>query len=242
MTDPFAPQGASASQRRDDADDFIGGGSSLVAVKFPRVGFVFDGTITDWQQPRQQTDMETGEPLWFYNKKRVKDSQVPDSAKASGQARPAREMLVDFQIPEGDPQWGLTWKTNQYIEEPVPEDDGQRRMYVSGALADTIAQARKDAAKAGERLAPLEVGARVQVKRGQPKKMPSGFYAFTYEGKWTRAADNPHYTAPADDFVGQGAAQSDPWATDSKPAAAKVPAAAAAPAGGNPFGDEEPPF
>ncbi len=242
MTDPFAPQGGT-TRKHDDADDFIGGGSSLVAAKFPRVGFVFDGTITDWQSPRQQTDMETGEGMWFYNKKRLKDSQVPDSAKQSGQAKIAREMLMDFQIPEGDPQWGLTWKTNQYIEEPVPEDDGQRRMYISGALADAIATARKDAAKGGARLAPLEVGARLQVKRGQPKKMPSGFYAFTYEAKWTYAADNPNYTAPADDFVGEGAAQSDPWATDTKAAPAKEPAKAAATAGaGNPFGDEEPPF
>jgi hypothetical protein len=243
VTDPFAPQGGSRPQH-DDADDFIGGGSSLVAAKWPRVGFVFDGTITDWQSPRQQTDMESGEPMWFYNKKRMKDSLVPQSAKDSKLARPAREMLMDFQIPEGDPQWGLTWKTNQYVEEPVPEDDGQRRMYISGALADAIAAARKDAAKNGERLAPLEVGARLQVKRGNPKKMPSGFMAFTFEARWTRAAENPNYTAPADDFVGEGAAQSDPWATD-KPAAAKAPAkaAAAAPAGaGNPFDGDEPPF
>jgi hypothetical protein len=199
--DPFGGKPADTS---DAADDFLGGGNytSMVAVKFPKVGAQFDGTLLSWGDPVQRTDINTGELMWFEGRKHVKDSEV----KNERSARPSLQVLMDFQIPEGSEHWGITWKGRENEEEAVPDDDGTRRAYVFGAMLDAIVEARKEAAvKLGQpegSLAPLEKGIRLQMKRGKSKKYSSGFNGHTFVAKWTPAADNPNYKPEADSFLG----------------------------------------
>jgi hypothetical protein len=173
--DPFGSNSADTA-----AQDFLAGGTTITSAKWPTVGAIVEGTVVDWQFPVQKTDMDTGELQWFYGKKLVLDSQVPEHAKANGGARPAMQMLLDLQC---EPT-GQSWETNQYIPVAVPDDDGLRRAYVSGELQSAIGAALKEAA------ASLEKGAYLQVVRTQPVKKGSGFYAYTYKAKWTKASDN----------------------------------------------------
>lgn len=187
--DPFGTSSGDA-----EAEAFLTGGSSLVAAKWPTVGAKVEGTVTDWQFPVQKTDMDTGELMFFEGKKLVKESEL----KRPESARPAMQMLIDLQCEAT----GITWKSNQYIKETVEDDDGMRRAYVSGELQKAIGDALKEAGAA------LEKGAYLQVVRTDPKKTPSGFFAYTYKAKWTKAADN---TKAANTFL--NTADADPFAT-----------------------------
>lgn len=181
--DPFAVS-------RDEADSFLTGGSTMVAAKWPTVGSVVEGTLTSWEGPVQKTDMSSGELLFFEAKKMVKESELKGNPAT---ARKAMELRLDLQC---EPT-GITWKTNQYIEEPVPDDDGMRRAYVSGEIQKAIAKAKEEAGTEGAP-APLEAGAYLKITRGKAKKMPSGFMAYTYVAEWTPAKLN---TKAGDNFL-----------------------------------------
>jgi hypothetical protein len=182
--DPFGNTStATAGPASTEAEDFLTGGTTVVAAKWPKVGHMVEGTIIDWQMA-QKTDMDSGELQWFEGKKLVKDSEL----KRPDTARPAMQMLLDLQCEAT----GITWETNQYIEKPVPDDDGVRRAYISGELQKALGEAIK--AANGK----LEKGAYVEIVRMDPKKMPSGFYAYTYRARWTPAAQN---TKAGTDFL-----------------------------------------
>lgn len=209
---------ARAEQSVRSAEEYLDGGAS-VAAKWPKEGFEVEGDVIGWSPTAiQMTDMKTGEPLYWESKVKTKESELrfPETSKTN----PCLQITIDLQC---EPT-GVTWKTNRYIREEVPDDDGVRTMYVNGQLAAAVRKARQVAAqqyKLGVRSAPLENGAHVKVVRGNDKKFQNDYFGFTFEAEWTPAAHNPAYqnaqmdaaTGPADD----------PWA---KSAA----------------GDEEPPF
>ena len=167
-----------------DVKAFLGGGR--VPAKFPKVGAIVEGTVTGWRLS-QRTDMKTGEPLFWEGKQAVREGalQFPESSKKS----PAMQLLLDIQ---GEPT-GVTWKTNQYIEEPLPDDDGSRTWYVHGNAQKALAQGLKDAGDAD-----IEVGAYVKAERTKSVKA-GDFFAYTYKVVWTPASKNEK---AAKDFMG----------------------------------------
>lgn len=177
MSDPF-----------NDADDFLSGGSS-VAAKWPTVGFEFEGDILGWDGPQQMTHADSGEALYWEGNKKTEESKV----KNMKVAKPAMQLLVHVQ----GPATGVTWETNQYIEKPLPDDDGVRTMYVHGELQKALKKARREAGNAT-----LEQGAHVKVKRTAPVKKPNGYFAYTYEAHWTPASANPSFAEKAFDAAG----------------------------------------
>ena len=223
MTTPanrFAQPARTEQHAARSAEDFLDGGAS-VAAKWPKVGFVVEGDVIGWSpEAIQQTDMKTGEPLFWENKIKTKASelQFPETSKLN----PCLQITVDLQC---EPT-GVTWKSNRYIREEVPDDDGVRTMYVNGQLAAALRKARQEAAqkyKLGVRSAPLEAGAHCKVVRGEDKKFGNDFYGFTFTAEWTPATHNPAYqNAQLDSTEGPGA--EDPWES------------------GSPAESEEPPF
>jgi len=165
MADPWA-----------DADSFMSGGSN-VAAKWPTVDFEFKGKVLSWDGPVQMTDMDSGEALYWEGNKKTPESQV----KNMRVAQPAMQLLVHVQ----GPVTGKTWETNQYIEKPLPDDDGVRTMYVSGELQKAIKKALREAGGAS-----LEKGADVTVWRRKPVKKGNGYFAYTYEALWVPAPAN----------------------------------------------------
>lgn len=177
MSDPFA-----------DADAFMNSGSS-VAAKWPTVGFEFEGDILGWDGPVQMTHADSGEALYWEGNKKTEESKV----KNMNVAKPAMQLLIHVQ----GPVTGKTWETNQYIEKPLPDDDGVRTMYVHGELQKALKKARLEAGGAK-----MERAAHVWVKRGNPVKKPNGYFAYTYIAKWTPAASNPAAGEAAFDAAG----------------------------------------
>jgi hypothetical protein len=187
MTTAIDPFGATEQQ---DAEAFFSGGN--IAAKFPTINFEVKGNVLGWRMT-QQSDMDSREPLWFYNGKSTKESAIPEAngVRARITANPKNrimQMLIDIQMDE--PTF-LTWETNQYVEKPLEEDDGIRTLYVKGDMKSSVGNAIK---KAGHRVP--ETGARIKVVRGKSRKTPSGFAAYTFTAEYTPAAKNPHYTAP----------------------------------------------
>jgi len=183
MSDPFGVQ--------QEAKKFLSGGS--IAAKFPKKGFTFEGTVLSFRMA-QRTDMKSGEPLYWESRQTVEESKLKFE---SSKDNPAMQLLLEVQ---GEPT-GITWKTNQYIEEAVPDDDGVRTMYVTGGLQKALSKALRDAGNAD-----VEKGAYVKVTRGESVKM-GDFMGFTYKAEWTPAADN---SQAANSFVkGEGG---DPFA------------------------------
>lgn len=207
-----ADQGAARS-----AEDFLDGGAS-VAAKWPKEQFVVEGDVIGWSPAAiQMTDLKTGEPLYWENKVKTKESELrfPETSKTN----PCLQITIDLQC---EPT-GVTWKTNRYIREEVPDDDGVRTMYVNGQLAAAIRKARQQAAqkyKMGVRSAPLEAGAHVKVVRGEDKKFQNDYFGFTFEAEWTPATHNPAYQNAQLDAT-EGPGTDDPWAAtggvDSEP-------------------------
>jgi hypothetical protein len=213
--DPFGSDGSGTEDR--EAASFLSGGGSI-AAKFPKVGFVFEGTIVDWEM-RQQTDMNTGDLLWFVGNKQVKDSDLRENQRRA--AKPANQLLLHIQ---GEAT-GVTWETNQYIQKPVPDDDGMRTLYVKGSMQKAIVKAMREAGNAT-----LERGAYIQVKRLESTKARnSDFYRYNYAAKWTPAAANAKaasefLTKEAEDATGAAA---DAW-SDAPSAPSQAPTAAPA--------------
>lgn len=160
-----------------EADDFLNGGSSVITAIWPTVGFTVEGTVVDWEM-RQQTDMKTGELLFFKNKARLRESELHGNLTG---AQPAMQMLLDLQ---GVPT-GKTWKNNTYDETPVPDDDGMRRAYVKGELQKALREAMKEAGDAK-----LEKGAYVEIVRLPAMRKFANGSGYTFKARWTPAKDN----------------------------------------------------
>lgn len=186
---PFAGKAATASPVNQSAEDFLDGGAS-VAAKWPTVGFMVEGTVLGWNGPVQQTDMKTGEPLFWEGKAKTKASELKFAAS---QANPCLQLLIELQC---EPT-GVTWETNRYIKKALPDDDGVRTAYVQGAIQAALRKARRDAGSGGKP-APMEAGAYVKITRGEDKKMPNDMYGYTFTAEWTPAKQNGKV---ADSFV-----------------------------------------
>lgn len=166
--DPFSPEAA---------DKFLSGGG--IAAKWPKVGHVFEGTVTGWSMS-QQTDYDTAEPLFWKGKKKVAEAELSATDKRS----PVMQLVINVQ---GEPT-GETWEglANERVE--LPDDDGARTMYVKGGLQAAISLAMKNAGNAK-----LEEGAHIRVERvaNGPKTNPKFAAPHRYKAVWTRAEKNP---------------------------------------------------
>lgn len=179
QTDPFSADAAKAAA-------FLGGGT--VAAKFPKPGFTVEGTILSFRMA-QQTDMESGELLFWEGKDRVEQSKLkfPDSAK------PVEQLVIELQ---GEPT-GITWETNQYVEKQLLDDDGVRTLYVKGGLQFAVGKALRDA-----RVRAPEIGGYLKIQRGQDSKRPgSKYFSHSYSATYTPASQNG---AAAGQFLAQG--------------------------------------
>jgi hypothetical protein len=177
-----------------DVKQFMSGGS--VAAKFPKVGFVVEGTVLSFRVS-QRTAMKSGEPLYWEGKQTVEESKLKfESSKSS----PANQLLLEVQ---SEPT-GVTWETNQYIEKKLPDDDGVRTMYIHGNFQKALGKALRDAGGAD-----IEKGAYIKATRKESVKM-GDFMGFTYDVEWTPAKSN---AKAATDFVGDPDADgTDPFA------------------------------
>lgn len=179
QTDPFSAEAAAAA-------NFLGGGT--VAAKWPKPGFVVEGTILSFRMG-QQTDMESGELLFWEGKERVEQSKL----KFPASAKPVEQLIIETQ---GEPT-GITWETNRYVEKQLPDDDGVRTWYIKGALAAAVGKALRDA-----RVRAPEIGGYIRAERGQDTKRPgSKYFSYTFTAQYTKAEANGHQAA---DFLAQG--------------------------------------
>jgi len=201
------------------AEEYLDGGAS-VAAKWPKVGSEVDGDVIGWSPTAiQKTDIKTGEPLYWENKIKTKESELrfPETSREN----PCLQITIDLQC---EPT-GITWESNRYIRKEIPDDDGVRTMYVDGQLAAAVRKGRQQAAqkyKLGVRSAPLENGAHVHVVRGEDKKFANDYYGFTYECEWTPAAHNPNFQNAQMDAAA-GPDEGDQWETGSSAVAEDEP-------------------
>jgi hypothetical protein len=206
-SNPFAQTARREQTAVRSAEEYLDGGAS-VAAKWPKVNFSVEGDVVGWSPTAiQMTDMKTGEPLYWENKIKTKESELrfPETSKQN----PCLQITIDLQC---EPT-GVTWESNRYIKKVLEDDDGVRTMYVNGQLAAAIRKARQAAAqqyKLGVRSAPLEAGAHVKVTRGEDKKFANDYFGFTYEAVWTPAAHNPAYTNSLMDQT-EGPGEDSPW-------------------------------
>lgn len=182
MSSPFDTEAAKS------ATGFLTGSGGSTTQKFPQVGFVFKAKLTRVGGEKQQTDQRTGELMFFEGRALKKQSEL----QFPSTARPAMELILEFQ----GPVTNLTWETNQYIEKPLPDDDGARTLFVRGNLQKAMGQALKDAAL------DLEIGQEWTITRTANVKANTGV-AFTYKAAVT-AGDPAADGATA--FLAQGAA------------------------------------
>lgn len=173
QTDPFSADAAAAAA-------FLGGGS--VSAKWPHEGFTVEGTILSFRMA-QRTHIDSGELLFWEGKEQVEQSKL----KFPQSARPCDQLVMETQ---GEPT-GITWETNQYIEKALPDDDGVRTWYVTGALAAAVGKALREA---GVR-AP-EIGGYIKATRGKGTKRPgSKYFSYTYTAQYTKAEANGEQAA-----------------------------------------------
>jgi len=172
MTETYSPSAADAV-----AAAFLTRGKT-VSAQFPRVGHTVEGTITDFRMSLQ-TDMKTGDQMYWVGKSPTKASETPDK-KGTG-LRPVEQLLIDMQcVPTG-----VKWEGLEYEEVHIEEDDGMRTLYVKGAVQAAVAKAIKDSGGA------LERGAYLKVTRGPNGKNERGERKFSYTAEYTPAAKNP---------------------------------------------------
>lgn len=163
------------------ASSFLSGG--VTQAKWPHVGFVFEGTVTDASMS-QQTDYDDGSLLTW----------------ADGSPRMQLVVTVQSQ------PTGKTWKGLGNVETPVPNDNGVRRMYVKGNLQKALAQGLRDAGNAA-----FEVGGKVRVERIQddaPKERKAP--AHNYRVTWTPATPAADFLASSPDGPAAQAAPAAP--------------------------------
>ncbi|WP_030248235.1 hypothetical protein [Streptomyces sp. NRRL S-455] len=170
MTDPFSADAVKAVR-------FLSG-EKKVGAKFPKVGHVVAGTITDWRMA-QQTDNETRELLFWQGKKPTPQSQLTIPTES---ARPVEMMVIELQC---EPT-GVTWEGKDYEEVQLPEDDGKRTLYVSNTKIKALADALK---QAGMQLP--EVGGYLEMARGKSVKAPGAkFPSQSFTARYTPADKN----------------------------------------------------
>lgn len=162
--DPFSDDAAAA---------FLTGSST--AAKWPKIGYVVEGTVLNWRMA-QQTDYDTSEPLYWEGKRRVMESVATD------RSRPVMQLIMEIQ---GKPT-GETWEGLGNTHKVITDDDGKRTLYIKAYLQSAIARALKDAS------GKLEEGAFIRVERiadvpSQDKKRQA---AHNYRATWTPAAQN----------------------------------------------------
>lgn len=166
--------------------------SGNTAAKFPKDGFTVTGTVLGWQM-RQQTHIDSREPLWLYNGASVEESKIPEAngvrARITGNPRNrVMQMVIDLQC---EPTFE-TYETNQYLRKELPEDDGVRSLFVKGQMKAVIG---KEIQKAGHRVP--EIGALLEVKRLRAERVGDGgkFTKFVFAARYTVAAQNPNAAA-----------------------------------------------
>jgi hypothetical protein len=181
----------------DEAAAFLSG--SAPAAKWPKAGFVFEGTVIDWRMDDDR-DYDTGEMKYWKEGKATKESQlVPGEAD---KLQKVRQLVLTVQ---GQPT-GITWEGLANTEKEIPDDDGMRSVYVKAALQKAFKEAL------GRARAKLEKGAYVRIERIKdgPKSNPKYAAPHRYTVQWTPADRNPE-TANA--LVGAGSGpQDNPWA------------------------------
>lgn len=170
--DPFNTDEAAAAQ-------FLGGGSTL-AAKFPSIGSSVEGTVTGYRV-QDQTDTETGEVLFWENKRPTPQSKL----KFPQTAKPCKQLLIDLQ---GEPT-GIkhVWDAinERFDEEPYADDDGMRTLYVKGRLQQSLAQTLKE-----NGLRVPEIGSYLKVTRTANVKSNVQGKAYTYRVDYTKASQN----------------------------------------------------
>jgi hypothetical protein len=180
QVDPFSAEAAAAAQ--------FFGGSGTVAAKFPQVGFTVEGTILSYRMD-DVTDMETGELLFWEGKSKVKQSEL----RFPQTARPVKQLIIEMQC---EPT-GMTWETREYIEKPIPDDDGKRALYVKNGLQMAVGKALKEAGVPAP-----EIGGYLKVTRGKSVKREGAKYpSQTFTAVYTKADQNSH---AAGQFLTQG--------------------------------------
>lgn len=179
QADPFSADAAAAA-------NFLGGGT--VAAKFPQPGFTVEGTILSFRMA-QQTDMDSGELLFWEGKDKVEQSKL----KFPQNAKPVEQLVIEMQC---EPT-GITWETNRYVEKQLPDDDGVRTLYVKGSLQFAVGKALRDA-----KVRAPEIGGYLKVQRGQDtKRTGSKYMSYSYTAAYTPASQNG---AAAGQFLTQG--------------------------------------
>jgi len=184
--DPFSAQAAAR---------FLSGSS--VAAKWPTVGHVVEGTVTDFRMA-QQRHYDLNENLFWVGKTMVPESQTQDHSN------PVMQLVMGV---KGKPT-GETWEGLNNRRKALPDDDGQRTAYVKAKLAAAVAKGIKDSG--GQ----LEEGAYIRIERttdvpNQDKKKQD---AHNYKVTWTPAASN---TEAAGDFLaGAEADDENPFGKD----------------------------
>jgi len=160
-----------------NADAFLGG--AAVAAKWPKIGYVVEGTVIDWRMS-QQTDYEPTAHLYWVAKRMVKKSAITEPADL---LNPVLQLIMNIQ---GKPT-GETWETLQNIRKALPNDDGTRAVYIKGALQSAFKVALRNAQVRGP-----EAGAYVRIERiadGQQadrkKQAPHNYTVL-----WTPASQN----------------------------------------------------
>lgn len=143
-----------------EVEDFFGGGGP--ALKFPTVGTKHVLTITDEPEVAQQTDFDSGEPLWWDDEK----------------TRPKNQMIIHGVVPEdarGD-----------------DEDDGERRLFVKSglvkAIRDAMRTAKVKAPSEGGVLTVAYVKDGPKPARGYPPKVYEASYVPPAPGTGSKAA------------------------------------------------------
>lgn len=161
------------------AENFLEG--SATSAKWPTVGYVVEGTILPGYAMVQQRHYDENEPLFWEGKKMVIESKAVDKS------RPVMQMIMPIQ---GKPT-GETWEGIQNVRKALPDDDGQRTLYVKAALQAAL----KDALRKAN--AKLEPGAYIRVERiaDGPQSNPRFQAPHRYSAIWTPAAQNPHRVA-----------------------------------------------
>ena len=142
-----------------DVKGFLFGGG--ISAKFPTVGYTITGTVESFKMS-QQTDYDSGEPLFWKN----------------GDKR--MQLVVTLQTDEE----GSFDEDGNPTE--VPNDDGMRSLYVKGLLQRRLGKALKDAN------AELEVGGQIKVKRikNAPKTNPKFKAPYDFEVSYVPADKN----------------------------------------------------
>jgi len=154
------------------AESFLGDGA--VSQKFPAPGFKWGGTLLSWEMA-QQTDLDTGD-LKFWS-----------------DGKPRMQLVATMQGAATGKTW--EWISQRWVEKALPDDDGERRLFIKGGLQKAISKAMKTAK------GKLEVGAYIEITRGEDLEPSKRGYsgAHTYTAVWTPASKNPN--APAASFL-----------------------------------------